>query len=111
MSDENLQRQMLIQSTRDTNSARAELAFLIKSDISLLSGDKPPKTKDMEKMVCGINTAIAAMNNAVQISLYSYQVLGGRNAQLAVVKEHETFIKQVSFKEIEDKCNKHLAWS
>lgn len=110
MSDESLQRQMLIQAVRDTNSARAELAFQIKSDISLLGSDKTPKAKDMEKMVCDINTAIVAMNNAVQISLYSYQVLGERNAQLAVVKEHETFIKQVLLKEIKYKGNKHRAW-
>ncbi len=110
LSDEFLQRQMLIQAIRDANSARAELAFQIKSDITLLGGDKTPKSKDMEKMVCDIKTAIVAMNNAVQISLYSYQVLGERNAQLAVVKEHETFIKQVLLKEIEYKGNKHLAW-
>ena len=110
MSDELLQRQMLIQAVRDANSARAELAFQIRSDITLLGGDKVPKAIDMGKMVCDINTAIVAMNNAVQISLYSYQVLGERAAQLAVVKEHETFIKQVLLKEIEYKGNKHLAW-
>lgn len=110
MSDELLQRQMLIQAVRDANSARAELAFQIKSDITLLGGDKTPNAKVMGKMVCDINTAIVAMNNAVQISLYSYQVLGERNAQLAVAKEHETFIKQVLLKEIEYKGNKHLAW-
>jgi hypothetical protein len=110
MTDEHLQRQMLIQAVRDANSARAELAFQIKSDITLLGGDKTPKAEDMEKMVCDINTAIIAMNNAVQISLYSYQVLGERTAQLAVVKEHETFIKQVLLKEIEYKGNKHRAW-
>lgn len=110
LSDESLHRQMLIQAVRDANSARAELAFQIKSDISLLGGDKPPKSKEMGKMVCDIKTAIVAMNNAVQISLYSYQVLGERNAQLAVVKEHETFIKQVLLKEIKSKGNKYLAW-
>ena len=110
MSDELLQRQMLIQAVCDANSARAELAFQIKSDINLLGGDKTPKAQDMGKMVCDIKTAIVAMNNAVQISLYSYQVLGERTAQLAVVKEHETFIKQVLLKEIEYKGNKLLAW-
>lgn len=110
MSDEHLQRQMLIQAVRDANSARAELAFQINSDISLLGGDKTPKAKDMEKMVCDINTAIVAMNNAVQISLYSYQVLGERNSQLAVVKEHETFIRQVLLRKIEYRGNKHHAW-
>lgn len=110
MSDESLRRQMLIQAVGDANSARAELAFQIKSDIALLGGDKPPKVKDMEKMVKDINTAIIAMNNAVQLSLYSYQVLGERNAQLAVVKEHETFIKQVLLKEIEREGNKYPAW-
>lgn len=110
MSDEPLQRQMLIQAIRDANSARAELAFQIKSDITLLGGEKSPKSKDMEKMVYDINRAIVAMNNAVQLSLYSYQVLGERTAQLAVVKEHETFIKQVLLKEIEYKGNKHPAW-
>lgn len=110
MSDEQLQSQLLIQAVGDANSARAELAFQIKSDIILLGGDKPPKAKDMEKMVNDINTAIIAMNNAVQLSLYSYQVLGERNAQLAVVKEHETFIKQVLFKDIERDENKYSAW-
>lgn len=111
LSDENLQRQMLIQSIRDANSARAELAFQIKSDITVLGVGKSPRAKEMEKIVCDINTALVAMNNAVQISLYSYQVLGERSAQLAVVKEHETFIKQVLLKEIEYKGNKHLAWT
>lgn len=110
MTDEPLQRKMLMQAVCDANSARAELAFQIKSDISLLGSDKTPGTKDMGKMVCDISTAIVAMNNAVQISLYSFQVLGERNAQLAVVKEHETFIKQVLLKEIEYKGNKHPAW-
>lgn len=111
ISDEILQRDMLIQAVRDANSARAELAFQIKSDIVLLGAEKKPKSKDMNRMVFDINTAIIAMNNAVQISLYSYQALGERNAQLAVVKEHETFIKQVLLKEIDDnKGNKHTAW-
>ncbi|GHU82294.1 hypothetical protein FACS1894196_0390 [Clostridia bacterium] len=110
MSDEPLRRQMLIQAVGDANSARAELAYQIKSDITLLSGDKPPKYKDMEKMVYDINTAIVAMNNAVQLSLYSYQVLGERNAQLAVVKEHETFIKQVLQKKILRDGKKYEAW-
>lgn len=110
MSDEPLQRQMLIQAIRDANSARAELAFQIKSDIALLGGEKSPKSKDMEKMAYDINRAIVAMNNAVQLSLYSYQVLGEHTAQLAVVKEHETFIKQVLLKEIEYKGNKYPAW-
>jgi len=110
MSDEPLRRQMLIQAVGDANSARAELAYQIKSDIALLGGDKPPKPKDMEKMVYDINTAIVAMNNAVQLSLYSYQVLGERNAQLAVVKEHETFIKQVLQKKILRDGRKYEAW-
>ncbi|WP_373482762.1 ADP-ribosylglycohydrolase family protein [Acetobacterium sp.] len=110
MSDESLQRQMLIQALVDANSARAELAFQIKSDIALLGGTENIKAKDMVKLVCDINTAIVVMNNAVQISLYSYQVLGERNAQLAVVKEHETFVKQVLLKNICCNGKKHLAW-
>lgn len=110
MSDESLQKHMLLKAVCDANSARAELAFQIKSDILLLGGDKSPKSKDMEKIVCDINTAIVAMNNAVQLSLYSYQVLGEHASQLAVVKEHETFIKQVLLKKIGNKGNKHLAW-
>lgn len=111
MSDEHLQRQMLIQAVGDANSARAELAFQIKSDISLLGGEKAPRSKDMEKMVLDINTAIVAMNNAVQISLYSFQVLGERNAQLSVVKDYETFVKQVLLKEIDSNGNKNFAWN
>lgn len=61
-------------------------------------------------MVYDINTAIIAMNNAIQLSLYSYQVLGERNAQLAVVKEHETFIKQVLQKKIERDGKKYEVW-
>lgn len=110
MSDESLQRQMLTQAIHDTNVARAELAFQIKSDISLLSGEKSLKSTEMADMVRDINIAIVAMNNAVQTSLYSYQVLGERNAQLAVVKEHETFVKEVLLKEIETKDGKTLAW-
>ncbi len=110
MSDEPLQRQMLIQAVCDANSARAELAFQIKSDITLLGNDKKLKSQDMARIVCDINTAIVAINNSVQLSLYTYQVFGERNAQLAVVKEHETFIKQVLLKEIEYKGNKHPAW-
>lgn len=110
MSDESLQKQMLLQAVCDANSARAELAFQIKSDILLLGGDKSPNSKDMEKMVCDINKSIVAMNNAVQLSLYTYQVLGERAAQLAVVKEHETFIKQVLLKKIDSKGSKHPAW-
>ena len=110
MSDESLQRQMLIQAVSDANSARAELAFQIKSDITLLGSDKSPKSKDMEKIVSDIRTAIVAMNNAVQLSLYSYQVLGERSAQLAVAKEHETFIKQVLLKRIERDGKKYEAW-
>ena len=110
VSDELLRRHMLIQAVGDANSARAELAYQIKSDIVLLGGDKPPKSKDMEKMVYDINTAIVAMNNAVQLSLYSYQVLGERSAQLAVVKEHEAFIKQVLQKKILRNGRKHEAW-
>jgi hypothetical protein len=64
----------------------------------------------MEKIVCDINVAVVAMNNAVQLSLYSYQTLGEHNAQLAVIKEHETFIKQVLLKKIEYKGNKYIAW-
>lgn len=111
LSDEAMQRHMLIQVINEANSARAELAFQIKSDISLLSTEKNLKAKDMDKIVRDIKTAIVAMNNAVQISLHSYQVLGERNAQLAVVKEHETFIKQVLLKEIEDKDKKYTAWN
>lgn len=110
MSDEPLRRHMLIQAVSDANSARAELAFQIKSDIALLCGDKPPKSKDMEKIVSDIRTAIIAINNAVQLSLYSYQVLGERRAQLAVAKEHEIFIKQVLLKRIELDNKKHEAW-
>lgn len=111
VSDESLQRQLLIQAVCDANSARAELAFQIKSDILLLGGEKAPKAKDMEKMVSDINTAIVAMNNAVQLSLYSYQALGQHTAQLAVVKEHETFVEQVLLREIEYKGNRQIAWN
>lgn len=108
--DESLQKQMLIQAILDSNSARAELAFQIKSDISLLGGGKTPNTKDMARIVSDINIAIVAMNNGVQISLYSYQALGENNAQLAVVKEHETFIKQILLKEIQYKGKEHSTW-
>jgi len=111
LSDENLQHQMLIQAICDANSARAELAYQIKSDIVLLGCDKIPKVNDMERIVCDINAAMVAMNNAVHISLYSYQALGEHTAQLSVIKEHETFIKQVLLKEIEYKKNKHIAWN
>lgn len=110
MSDEYLKKQMLMQAVRDANSARAELVYQIKSDISLLSNCKYLKSKDMGKIVCDINTAIVAMNNAVQISLYSYQALAERNAQLSIVKEHESFIKQVLLKKVIYNGNKCCAW-
>lgn len=110
VSDETLRHQLLIQAIRDANSARAELAFQIKSDIMLLGGDKAPKAKDMEKIVCDINAAVISMNNAVQMSLYSFQALGEHNAQISVAKEHETFVKQVLLKEIEYKKANYLAW-
>ena len=90
ISDENIQRQMLVQALSDANTARATLAYQIKSDILVLCS-KPSK-KVMEETVNAINTAIIAMNNAVQVSLYAYQVLGERNAQLSAIKEHEVFI-------------------
>lgn len=110
MADEFLQRQMLIQAVCDANAARAELGLQIRSDILLLEGKNKLKTNEMEKTVYDINTAMVAMNNAVHISLYSYQVLGERNAQLAVVKEHETFLKQVLLREINYNGTKKLAW-
>ena len=110
MSDESLQRQMLMQAIYDANSAHAKLAFQIKSDTSLLSGEKSLKSEDMANMVRDINIAIVAMNNAVQISLYSYQVLGERSAQLAVVKEHETFVRQVLLEEIKVGDKKISVW-
>ena len=111
MSDEMLQKQMLLQSIRDANSARAELALQIKSDINLLGGEKTLKSKDMENIVRDINIAVIALNNAVQLSLYSYQAIGEHNAQLAIIKEHETFIKQILLKEIEYKESKQIAWN
>lgn len=111
ISDRTLQQQMLLQAIHGANSARAELAFQIKSDIILLGCEKALKSKDMERIVFDINTAIIAMNNAVQISLYSYQTLGEHDAQLLVVKEHETFIKQVLLKEIEYEGKNHSAWN
>jgi hypothetical protein len=110
VTDEQLRKHLLIQAVDAANSARAELAYQIKSDIVLLGGNKPPKSKDMEKMVYDINTAIVAINNAVQLSLYSYQVLGEHNAQLAVVKEHEMFIKQVLQKKILRDGKRYEAW-
>lgn len=109
MTDESLQRYMLIQAVGDANSARAVLAYQIKADVALLGGDKI-KVNDMEKIVSDINAAIVAMNNAVQITLFSYQVLGERDAQLAVVKEHESFVKQVLLKEFGSKKNRYSAW-
>ena len=111
MSDETLQRQMLLQAVYDANTARAELAFQIKSDINLLSGTKTPNSDDMKKIVSDVNTSIIAMNNAVQLSIYSYQALGEHNAQLSIIKEHETFIYQVLLKEIKYNKKKHIAWN
>jgi len=86
--DENLRRQMLIRAVCDANSARAELAFEIRSGIMSLSSGKTPKAKDMEKIVADIDSAVIAMSSAVQLLLYSYQVLGEHTAQLAAVKEY-----------------------
>jgi hypothetical protein len=110
MSDELLQKQMLAQALSDANSARAELAYQVKSDIALLGAAKNPSSQDMIKIVSDINRAVVAMNNAVQISLLSYQALGQHDAQLAVVKEYEFFIKQVLLKIIDYNGIKHPAW-
>lgn len=109
VSDEGLKKQLLIQAIRDANTARAELAYQIKSDIILLGNDKTSK-EDARDSVLNINVALVAMNNAVQLSLYSFQSLGERQAQLAVAKEHQTFIKQVLLKEIAYKGKMHPAW-
>lgn len=110
ITDSELQRRLLLHSIADANSARSLLAYQIKSDISQLRG-KNPRTKDMSEAVSNINIAIIAINNAVELSLYSYQMLGEQSAQLAVVKEHQTFIKQVLLKEIDYKGEKIPAWS
>ncbi len=110
LTDDLLQRNMLIQAICAANSARAELALQIKSDILSLAHEKKLKAKDAGKIVDDIRSSIVAINNAVQLSLYSYQVLGEIKAQLAVVKDHMTFIKQVLLKNIEYNGNKAIAW-
>jgi hypothetical protein len=111
ISDNVLQRQLLVQAIVDANAARAELAMQIKSDINTLCEKSKLKSDDTRKIVNDINTSIVAMNNAVQLLLYSYQALGQHNAQLSVIKEHETFIKRVLLKEINYKGKKHIAWN
>ena len=64
----------------------------------------------MERIVHDIDTAIIAMNNAVQLTLYSYQLVGEHRAQLAVVNEHRAFIKQVLLKKIERHGKCFEAW-
>lgn len=108
--DKDLQKQMLIQSILNANDARAELAYQIKSDILELSNNSSIKVADMDRLVRDINTAIITINNAVQISLYAYQSLGEKHAQLSLIKDFETFVKQVLLKEIESNGNMHLAW-
>jgi hypothetical protein len=54
--------------------------------------------------------SVGDMNNAVQISLYSYQTLGENTALLAVVKEHEVFVKKVLLKQIDYDGEKQIAW-
>ena len=110
ISDEIMQKYMLQDAIRDANSARAMLAYQIHSDIVELSGSKSPKSKDMERIVHDIDTAIIAMNNAVQLTLYSYQLVGEHRAQLAVVNEHRAFIKQVLLKKIERHGKCFEAW-
>ena len=110
ISGEIMQKYMLQDAIRDANSARAMLAYQIHSDIVELSGSKSPKSKDMERIVHDIDTAIIAMNNAVQLTLYSYQLVGEHRAQLAVVNEHRAFIKQVLLKKIERHGKCFEAW-
>lgn len=110
LSDNGLKQNMLVQAICDANSARAKLAMQIKSDIQSLANEKKLKSKDAGEIVNDINAAIIAINNAVQISLYSYQTLGERKAQLSVVKEHMTFIKQVLLKDIEYERDQHTTW-
>lgn len=110
MTNPELQRQLLIEAVQQSNLARAELAYQIRSGISELQNPKYARSKEMAQTVYDINTAIVAMNNAVQISLYSYQALGESNAQLASVKEHEVFVKQVLLQDIELDGAKYNAW-
>jgi len=109
ISDEIIKRQMLIQAICDANSARALLAYQIKSDIlSLYTMNLLPEEKS--QVVVDIYIAVIGMNNSVQIALHSYQALGEHSAQLAVVKEHQTFVKQVLLKKIVSKNSTFLAW-
>lgn len=109
-SDKQTQRQLLVRAVSDANEARATLAYQIKSDIELLSGSKPLSTDRMTDTVDAINTAIAAMNNAVQLSLYSYQALGEYAAQLAVAMDHRAFVSQVLLKRISRNKRHYTAW-
>lgn len=109
ISDEVTKRQMLLQAICDANSARALLAYQIKSDIQALNTKKLDKTKKSE-IYRNVSIAVIGMNSSVQIALNSYQVLGEHSAQIAVVKEHQTFVKQVLLKEIVKDNNKYLAW-
>lgn len=110
MTNQEFQRQLLIEAVQQSNLARAELAYQIRSSISELQNTKHARSREMAQTVFDINTAIMAMNNAVQISLYAYQALGESNAQLASVKEHEVFVKQVLLQDIELDGEKYSAW-
>ena len=110
LSNEFNQQQMLLEAIQGSNSARAELAFQIRADISVLNNEKALKTKDNNRIVNDIRGALIAMNNSVQISLYSYQTLGEHMAQLSVIKEYEIFLKQVLLKEIQREGEACIAW-
>lgn len=110
INDIGLKKEMLINSVKEANTVRAELSFQIKADINSLVRTDKLNSKEMSKTVSNIYESIIVMNNAVQISLYSYQTLGEHQAQLAVVKEQESFIRNVLMKEIESGDNSFTAW-
>ncbi len=110
MMDAENQRQMLAHALVQANQARGQLAYQVAADIHELDGEKPLKTKKMAEVVHSINSGIAAMNGAVQLSVFASQALGEFQAQQAVVVSHRAFVRQVLLKEISRGERSHTAW-
>lgn len=110
MADAESQRQMLTHALAQANQARIQLAYQVAADISQLGVKKSPKTKEMAEIVHSINTGIAAINGAVQLSVFASQAMGEFEAQQAVVVSHRAFVRQVLLKEISHEGGSHTAW-
>lgn len=107
INDKDIQKQLLVNGISEMNTARAQLIFQLKSEIPKLDKAKKRETNNIVK---GIHTTLLAINNAVQLLLYTYRFLGEWKAQIALIKDQENFIKQILLKEFHDDETTYTVW-